>query len=65
MACHSFIVAIALVAISTRSTAVAVIVRGIGKGIHFVIAFLIAAVIDFKVMDVIEGNSYFGVDNSV
>eukprot|EP00957_Ditylum_brightwellii_P023792 1795468-Ditylum_brightwellii.AAC.1 len=55
MACHSFAIAVALIAINTRCTAVAVIVRNVGKDIHFVIAFLIAAVINFKITEVIEG----------
>eukprot|EP00957_Ditylum_brightwellii_P156566 11916491-Ditylum_brightwellii.AAC.1 len=59
MACHSFVVAVALVAIYVRCTAVPFIVRSVGKGIHFVIAFLIAAVINFKITEVIKGiNSY-------
>eukprot|EP00957_Ditylum_brightwellii_P097259 7406852-Ditylum_brightwellii.AAC.1 len=60
MACHSFIVAlaliaVALVAIKARCTAVAVIVRSIGEGVHFVIAFFIAAVVNLKIREVIEG----------
>eukprot|EP00957_Ditylum_brightwellii_P020303 1532333-Ditylum_brightwellii.AAC.1 len=81
MACHSFIVAVALVAINARCTAVAVIVRSIGKGVHFVIAFFIAPVVDLKIMkvikgvnsylfllilfDLVQGSGYFGIDKSV
>eukprot|EP00957_Ditylum_brightwellii_P073067 5552677-Ditylum_brightwellii.AAC.1 len=65
MACHSFVVAVTLVAINVRCTAVAVIVRSIGKGVHLVIAFFIAAVFDLKVTEVIKGGGYFGVDKSI
>eukprot|EP00957_Ditylum_brightwellii_P188227 14328651-Ditylum_brightwellii.AAC.1 len=59
MACHSFNVAVALVAINTRCTTVAVIVRSIGKGVHLVIAFFIATVVNLKITEVIKGvNSY-------
>ena len=59
MACHSFIVTVALVAFNTRGVAVAVVASCVGQGVHFVIALFLAAVFDFKVTEVIKGvNSY-------
>eukprot|EP00957_Ditylum_brightwellii_P087016 6623621-Ditylum_brightwellii.AAC.1 len=55
MACNSFAVASALVAINTRCTAATVIVRIGGKGFQFVIRFFIAAVINFKTTEVTKG----------
>eukprot|EP00957_Ditylum_brightwellii_P054557 4133809-Ditylum_brightwellii.AAC.1 len=59
MAYHSLAVASALVLINARCTAVAVNVRSGGEGVHFAIAFFIAAVINFKITEVIKSiNSY-------
>eukprot|EP00957_Ditylum_brightwellii_P132140 10074667-Ditylum_brightwellii.AAC.1 len=56
MAYHLFIVAVALVAINARCTAVTVIIRSIGKDVHFVIAFFLAAVINLKITKVLVGH---------
>eukprot|EP00957_Ditylum_brightwellii_P198407 15119662-Ditylum_brightwellii.AAC.1 len=59
MACHSFIVAIAVLTENTRVVTVTVIVAGGGKSVHFVIAFFIAAAVDFQKTKLVKGvNSY-------
>eukprot|EP00957_Ditylum_brightwellii_P005941 450086-Ditylum_brightwellii.AAC.1 len=59
MACHSFVVALAVLTGNMRVIDVTVIVAGSGEGVHFRIALFIAAV-DFQRTKLVKGvNSRF------
>eukprot|EP00957_Ditylum_brightwellii_P091722 6984008-Ditylum_brightwellii.AAC.1 len=55
MACHSFVVAIAVLTENMRVVTVTVIVAGSSKSVHFMIVFFIAAAIDFQRMKLVKG----------
>ena len=59
MACHSLIVTVAVLAGDTRVVAVTIVIASLGKGVHFVIAFFVAAVVHVERTKLVKGvNSY-------